>query len=70
MKGREILYMTVWAVEAISDFEYGCRKIRRIFYHYEDAVKYIGGCPDKGDFTFWDGTTEPMFIIEGYDVVM
>ena len=60
--------MLVYLVEKICDFDYGCRKVVKVFNNEESARNYVNEQPDVGDVKFWDGTSEPMYEITPFEV--
>ena len=60
--------MLVYLVEKICDFEYGCRKVVKVFNNEESARNYVNEQPDVGDVKFGDGTSEPMYEITPFEV--
>ena len=60
--------MLVYLVEKICDFEYGCRKVVKVFNNEESARNYVNEQPDVGDVKFWDSTSEPMYEITPFEV--
>lgn len=60
--------MDVYAVLKIADYEYGCRKVEKLFSTPEKAEEYVENSKDNYDYTFWDGSIEPNLIIRTYQL--
>lgn len=60
--------MLVYLVNKICDYEYGCREVVGVFNSIKSAENYINKQPDKGDIKFWDGSKEPMYNIDIFEV--
>lgn len=60
--------MLVYLVEKICDFEYGCRKVVKVFNNEESARNYVNEQPDVGDVEFWTGENIPMYEITPFEV--
>ena len=60
--------MLVYLVEKIYDFEYGCRKVVKVFNNEESARNYVNEQPDIGDVEFWNGENIPMYEITMFEV--
>ena len=60
--------MTVFAVFQICDYEYGYRKVVKVFSNEAKAENWIKDQPDKGKVKFWDGSWESMYKIKRFEV--
>lgn len=60
--------MLVYLVEKICDYEYGCREVVKVFSSEKAARNYINNQPNMGDVMFWDGTNEPMYDVNIFEV--
>ena len=60
--------MKVFVVSKICDWEYGCRKVVKIFNEETKAESWINKQPDKGKVTFYDGSWDSMYEIEIFEV--
>lgn len=61
--------MSVYIVEQVTDYEYGCRSIDAVFAKYEDAEEYVKNTNNQCEITFWDGSKEMKYHIEEYEVL-
>lgn len=60
--------MKVYLVERICDYEYGCTKVVKVFSNEKSAREYINKQPDVGNFTFWNGSSVPMYDVTVFEV--
>lgn len=60
--------MIVYVVRKIDDYEYGCRNIEGIFSTPEAAESYIESTGNQGEFDFWNGSKEMLYIVEEREV--
>lgn len=65
MKGER--KMTVYAVLEICDYEYFCRKVRKIYSTREAAEKYILALGNRKHKS-WTGMEMDEYTIEEYEV--
>lgn len=60
---------SVFIVEKITDYEYGCRSVEAVFSDISNAEKYIASTGDQCEVIFWDGSKSMKYKIEEYDVL-
>ena len=60
--------MTVFIVEKVTDYEYGCRSIEAVFQTYEGAKEYIDNTGMQCEIEFWDGSKAMQYTIGEYEV--
>lgn len=60
--------MRVYLAEKICDYEYGCTEVVKAFFNEKSAREYINKQPDVGNFTFWDGSSVPIYDVTVFEV--
>lgn len=60
--------MKVYLVERTCDYEYSCTEVIKAFSNEKSAREYINKQPDVGNFTFWDGSNVPIYVITTFEV--
>jgi len=60
--------MKVYLVEAIRDYEYGCREVEAVCATEESAEAYIEKHGGNHDVRFWTGLFFPYYVIKEWEV--
>lgn len=60
--------MTVFIVEKVIDYEYGCSGIEAIFQTYEGAKEYVDNTGMQCEIEFWNGSKTMQYTINEYEV--